>query len=180
MAESERARVNDGTSGVGIVARERGVARACLGDGTGTGDDAGVAERVGAVEREVRIVDDISKDFTGGAASPDLQGTGGDGCRAGVGIGARESQGAGAGFDKIAFAVDSSAQAGIVAIGVDGGGGRGDQSDRGAGGGVGGEVEGAAAHVHRAVSAAANIDPAGSEIHRASGFQIQDADRSRT
>ena len=56
----------------------------------GAADDAGIGERVAAVEDERAVVDDVAGDAAGGAAVAELEGAGGDRRRAGVGVGAGE------------------------------------------------------------------------------------------
>ena len=76
------------------VPRQRQRARATLRDSAGAADDAGIGQRVAAVEGERGVVGDVAGDAAGGAAIADLQRAGADRRpTAGVGTGENERTG---------------------------------------------------------------------------------------
>ena len=92
----QRAGVDRGGAGVGVVGRQRGGAGADLVERAGAGDHAVVLVGVGAVEGERGVVDHVAEDRAGGAAVAELQDAGVDGGEAGVGVVAAQDRRAGA------------------------------------------------------------------------------------
>ena len=87
-----------GRASVGVLAREGERARAGLGQGARARDHAREGDRIGAVDREGAVVDDVADDRAGGAAIADLQRSGRNRGAARVSVGGCQNERAGAGL----------------------------------------------------------------------------------
>ena len=110
---------NDGGAGEGVVGGEDGRARAELLELAGTGDHVREGEGVGVVEGEDAVVGDFAGDGTGDAAVAELEGAGGNGGDAGIGVVRDEEGGAGTELEELSGAGDGVGKRESVGV-VDG------------------------------------------------------------
>ncbi len=82
----QRARIDAGSTRVGVLARQHRSAGAGLSHGTVAADRPAKRRGVTAIEREGRVVQHIADDAAGGAAGAKLQGAGADRGAAGIGL----------------------------------------------------------------------------------------------
>ena len=88
---------------------------ASLGERAGAADDAGIGQRVAAVEDECAVVDDVAGHAARGAPVAELQRAGADRRNARVGVVARQRQRIGAALGERAVAADNAAKGEVVA-----------------------------------------------------------------
>ena len=106
-----------GAASESVGARERQLARACLGQAAGAADDATKGDVVGAVECQRGIVGNVAHDAACRAAIADLQRAGIDRRAAGIVVVGRQDQRATAGLDDRPDAADDAREGrGVAAV----------------------------------------------------------------